>query len=65
LFIQLKIVAVNLKVNTEIGLFPANVKTTEVIVSDLNCHLPISFAAKLAKHRYDQSLRSLGLGPES
>ena len=48
---QAKVIAVNVKVNTEIGLFPANIKSVEVIVSDVSCHLPVSFAASFVKNR--------------
>ena len=48
---QVRVSAVNLKVNTEIGLFPAIVKSIEVILSSLDCHIPISVAAKWAKNR--------------
>ena len=50
--LQVKVSGVNLKVNTEIGLFPAIVKSIEVIVSSLNCHIPISVAAKWSKNRW-------------
>jgi hypothetical protein len=50
-----KVVAVNFKVNTEIGLFPASVKSTEVIVSDVVGHLPVSLAAKFVRNRFGLS----------
>lgn len=41
----------NLKMITEIGLFPANINRAEVIVTDVSCNFPISIAAKFVKNR--------------